>query len=50
MDVNKGGALGGNRDGIVRVVGRWSSRLCCSMLVVGKFYRRLIQYRLLSLI
>ena len=47
MDVNKGGACVCSRDGILRVDGRWSSRLCRSLSVVGRFYRCLIRCRLL---
>ena len=49
VDVNKGGACGGSRDSVVWVDGWWSGRLCCSLSVVGRFFRRLIRCRLLSL-
>ena len=49
VDVNKGGAHVGSRNGVVRVDGQWSGQLCCSLSVVRRFSRCLIQCKLLSL-
>ena len=49
VDVNRGGARVGSIDGVVRADGRWSGQLCCSLSVVRRFFKCLIQCKLLSL-
>ena len=49
VDVSKGGACVWRRGGVVRSDEWWSGRWCCSLFVVGRFYRCLIRCRLFCL-